>query len=139
MGPIENYYFQWGSNRHSFDPSQKKDIETTVLVRHLWASSKIIIFHGVQIVLTWSRKNSMEPNVLGTDLLPKSAIATTSTLPFRVVQRQNEKRWWLCQVWAPSKITIFDGAQIDTVVTRARKKYSEPNVLVRHLAHPNNI
>ena len=81
----------------------------------------------------------MEPNVLGTDLLPRSAIAATSNLPCQVAKHQTEKRWWLCQVWAPSKIKIFDGAQIHTFVTRARRKYSEANVLVRHFEDPNNM
>ena len=44
-------------------------------------------------------------------ILRKSSIRTTCNLPLQVVKHLNQRRWWLCQVRAPSKITIFDGAQ----------------------------
>ena len=46
----------------------------------------------------------------------------------------NQRRWVRDKVWASSKIIIFDGAQIYTVLTWVRKNSIEPNALVRHIA-----
>ena len=110
---------------------------------NFWAPSKIIIFDGAQIytVLTWVRKNVRRP-MFWWGILRKRFIRTTSNCLLQVVQHVNQRRWWLYKVWAPSKIIIFDGAQIYTVLTcMSQKEGMEANVLVRHLAeeiYPNN-
>ena len=89
---------------------------------------------GLKSTQFWRvRKTSSEPNVLVRHLR-KSSIRTTCNLPLRVIKHLNQRRWWLYKVWAPSKIIVFDGAQIYTVLTWVRKNSIEPNVLVRHLA-----
>ena len=43
------------------------------------------------------------------------------------LEHVGQRRWWLdFKVWAPSKIKIFHGAQIDTVLIWGRKNAMEP-------------
>ena len=113
----------------------------------VWAPSKNILFDGFQIytVLTWVRKNSIEPLsslMFWWGILRKSSIRTTCNLPLHVAKHRNQRRSWLYKVWAPSKIVIFDGAQIYTVLSWGRKNSIEPNDLVRRLTqefHQNNM
>ena len=41
------------------------------------------------------------------------------------LEHVDQRRWWLYKVWAPSKIIIFHGAQIDTVLTGSRENVME--------------
>ena len=41
------------------------------------------------------------------------------------LEHVHQRRWWLYKVWAPSKIIIFHGAQIDTALTWVRKSAME--------------
>ena len=143
-----SYMFLWGILRKSSLPTTSK-LPFSIL-KHVnqrrwwqykvWAPSKSRIFDGAQSTPCWREsERTISSLTFWWGIWRKSASRTTSNLPLQVVKHQSERRWWLCKVWAPSKIIIFDGAQIDTVLTRLRKNYIEPNVLVRHLAHPNNM
>ena len=104
----------------------------------VWATAKIML-KSTQRWPEWERTRSSLMFWWWTFCGRVPSQQQTSNLSLQVVKYLNQRRWWLCKVWAPSKITIFDGVQIDTGLTRVRKNYIEPNVLVRHLVHPNSM
>ena len=69
----------------------------------------------------------------------RSSIRTRCDLPFQIVKHLNQGKWWLYKAWVSSKIIIFDGAQIYTVLTWVRRNFIEPKVLVRHLTQRSSI
>ena len=79
---------------------------------------KITTFHGAQIdtVLTWGRKNAMEPKFWWGILRMRTTCRRLlqvgkrqhqkEMVPLESLEHVNQRRWWLYKVWAPSKITI---------------------------------
>ena len=59
-------------------------------------------------------------------ILRKSSIRTTCNLPLQVVKHLKQRRWWLCKVWAPSKIIIFDEAQTKQCWAESERNSIEP-------------
>ena len=49
-------------------------------------------------------------------------------VPPESLEHVNQRRWWLYKVWAPSKIIIFHGAQIDTMLIWGRKNAMDKHV-----------
>ena len=69
----------------------------------------------------------------------RGSIRTRCDLPFQIVKHLNQGKWWLYKAWVSSKIMIFDGAQIYTVLTWVRRNFIEPKVLVRPLTQRSSI
>ena len=46
-------------------------------------------------------------------------------VPPESLENVDQRRWWLHKIWAPSKIIIFHGDQIETVLTGGRKNVME--------------
>ena len=137
FGPHPKLQF-WGSNQTVLTWVRKNSIEPNVLVRHLAQE-----FHPNNMQSSVASRKTSEPkkmvtlsslgpiqnynfwwgsNLHSVDLsqkelyrawlfwwgiLRKSSIRTTCNLPLQVVKHLNQRRWWLYQVWAPSKITIL--------------------------------
>ena len=103
----------------------------------VWAPSKIIISHGAKSRQCWPEVertlwslNSEEASCACEQHVggrcksekskPKKMVSVES------LEHVHQRRWWLYKVWAPSKIIIFDGAQIDAVLIWGRKNAMEP-------------